>query len=428
MDQQLWNQWRCDCVTTLLRDIRRSVKSLRPQLVLTAAVGADRKQALSKFQDVGQWWKERLLDAVVPMNYTGCQKTFRSRVEHEWQGTARKHCTPLTTKLCRQRYTAKRGLVDAEEWKEWVRPPEPAVIMGTSLEFGDSSLHQRQLFLALQRFGHFSIFCYSSLFGLGCKTVAEKHGLLLPFLKILADASSMFSSSQNRLPVYPFRVRDKLVHPEEEFPDQLHFLEQVPCGLAFRHVDEHRAELTLWGKRKIRKVIYGYNNDNFMYCSRRTHRRILLKKHRKKAQSGEDGKMHFFSQSRVKDLAHDLDEIHDLMPMKNWEAVKMSEAIGEEDNDLIAVLDGRPSHRNLNFISASKSWSQVDVFSGVLQVKAPQSKLKVSMAWGCTPLSYLNQYPVHIKSNKRIPYHSSLLTQLAITLLTNWRFGRSTSS
>lgn len=47
---KLWDQWRCNSVTSLLRDIRRTVKSLRPQIVLTAAVGAERKQALSKFQ------------------------------------------------------------------------------------------------------------------------------------------------------------------------------------------------------------------------------------------------------------------------------------------------------------------------------------------------------------------------------------------
>jgi uncharacterized lipoprotein YddW (UPF0748 family) len=46
----VWDQWRCDCVTALLRDIRRTAKSLRPQLVLSAAVAVDRKEALSRFQ------------------------------------------------------------------------------------------------------------------------------------------------------------------------------------------------------------------------------------------------------------------------------------------------------------------------------------------------------------------------------------------
>lgn len=48
--------------------------------------------------------------------------------------------------------------------EDWAPLPAPAVIMGTSVESGDCRLHQKQLALALQRFGHFSVFCYSSLF------------------------------------------------------------------------------------------------------------------------------------------------------------------------------------------------------------------------------------------------------------------------
>jgi hypothetical protein len=48
--------------------------------------------------------------------------------------------------------------------EDWAPLPAPAVIMGTSVESGDCHLHQKQLALALQRFGHFSVFCYSSLF------------------------------------------------------------------------------------------------------------------------------------------------------------------------------------------------------------------------------------------------------------------------
>eukprot|EP00897_Mesotaenium_endlicherianum_P005518 jgi/Mesen1/4995/ME000248S04273 len=47
---QEWARWRSECVTALLRDIRRRAKSCRPQLVLSAAVGVERQQALSKFQ------------------------------------------------------------------------------------------------------------------------------------------------------------------------------------------------------------------------------------------------------------------------------------------------------------------------------------------------------------------------------------------
>lgn len=46
----LWDQWRSDCVTALVRDVCRTAKSIRPQIVLTAAVGAERLNALSHFQ------------------------------------------------------------------------------------------------------------------------------------------------------------------------------------------------------------------------------------------------------------------------------------------------------------------------------------------------------------------------------------------
>ena len=68
-----------------MRDIRRSSKTLRPDLVLTAAVGAEAGEALKRFQDVGKWRREGLVDAVVPMNYTPCHHTFRSRADSEWK-------------------------------------------------------------------------------------------------------------------------------------------------------------------------------------------------------------------------------------------------------------------------------------------------------------------------------------------------------
>lgn len=55
-------------------------------------------------------------------------------------------------------------LVSDDSIVGWSRPPEPAIVMGTSVEFGDSRLLQKQLALALQRFGHFSVFSYASLF------------------------------------------------------------------------------------------------------------------------------------------------------------------------------------------------------------------------------------------------------------------------
>ena len=82
---KVWDQWRCDSVTALLRDIRGASQALRPDLVLSAAVGAEAGEALKRFQDVAAWRRERLVDAVVPMNYTRCHQTFRFRADSEWR-------------------------------------------------------------------------------------------------------------------------------------------------------------------------------------------------------------------------------------------------------------------------------------------------------------------------------------------------------
>jgi hypothetical protein len=117
--------------------------------------------------------KERLLDAVVPMNYTICHKTFRLRVERDWAIEVDRSSSGLCTKKLplRKRPKHPKGNRMAPEQfvkeaivEDWAPLPAPAVIMGTSVESGDCRLHQKQLALALQRFGHFSVFCYSSLF------------------------------------------------------------------------------------------------------------------------------------------------------------------------------------------------------------------------------------------------------------------------
>lgn len=76
-----WNQWRADCVTQLVHDIRTKVKRANPRAALTAAVSADPKRAKrAYFQDSGRWIAEGLVDAVFPMNYDADMKGFDGKL------------------------------------------------------------------------------------------------------------------------------------------------------------------------------------------------------------------------------------------------------------------------------------------------------------------------------------------------------------
>ncbi|GAQ90798.1 hypothetical protein KFL_006860060 [Klebsormidium nitens] len=220
----VWDQWRCDCVTALLKDIHRGVKSLRPAAVLTAAVGVQKDEALARFQDVETWWKERLIDAVIPMNYTNCHRDFRSKLEADWRAEWRALSTfanslwdrslkvrerprpprPLrrTFKRLRDKWRHRQEEQatnpDEPRGHQWAPPPPPGVIVGMSVEYGPTAAHQKQLMLALQRFGHFAIFCYSALFESsraggaiqnGAPARARRRAELVPFLKVLAAAA-----------------------------------------------------------------------------------------------------------------------------------------------------------------------------------------------------------------------------------------------
>jgi hypothetical protein len=80
---------------------------------------------------------------------------------------------------------------------QWAPPPPPGVIVGMSVEYGQTAAHQKQLMLALQRFGHFAVFCYSALFESSRAGLLQKEALararrraeLVPFLKVLAAAA-----------------------------------------------------------------------------------------------------------------------------------------------------------------------------------------------------------------------------------------------
>ncbi|MGD2109781.1 MAG: family 10 glycosylhydrolase [Phycisphaerae bacterium] len=73
----LWSGWRTEQVNRLVRNVRSMVRKVRPQVALSAAVGASPDEAKREhFQDARRWINEGLLDLVFPMNYTSDTQAF----------------------------------------------------------------------------------------------------------------------------------------------------------------------------------------------------------------------------------------------------------------------------------------------------------------------------------------------------------------
>ena len=78
----LWDQFRRDQVSMLVRRIYRSVKEVRPDLVISAALFADPKAArVKRYQDWWGWLADGVLDVAVPMAYTTDREQFDAWVE-----------------------------------------------------------------------------------------------------------------------------------------------------------------------------------------------------------------------------------------------------------------------------------------------------------------------------------------------------------
>lgn len=78
----LWDQFRRDQVSTLVRRIYRSVKEVRPELVISAALFADPKEARVRlYQSWWSWLADGILDVAVPMAYTTDHEQFDAWVE-----------------------------------------------------------------------------------------------------------------------------------------------------------------------------------------------------------------------------------------------------------------------------------------------------------------------------------------------------------
>jgi uncharacterized lipoprotein YddW (UPF0748 family) len=67
-----WNKAKCDRITELVRRVSRSVKELRPEVKVSAAVFPDPGTAYWRVsQDWRRWLEEGLVDIVCPMIYSG---------------------------------------------------------------------------------------------------------------------------------------------------------------------------------------------------------------------------------------------------------------------------------------------------------------------------------------------------------------------
>ena len=78
----LWDQFRRDQVSMLVRRIYRSVKEVRPDLIVSAALVPDPKEArVKRYQDWWGWLADGVLDVAVPMAYTTDHEQFDAWVE-----------------------------------------------------------------------------------------------------------------------------------------------------------------------------------------------------------------------------------------------------------------------------------------------------------------------------------------------------------
>ena len=79
-DRAAFRKWKTDCVTELVRRVRYRMSRLPRRVLLTVAVNPD-MQRIRKglLQDWPRWARERLVDAVFPMNYTHDLSIFQAR-------------------------------------------------------------------------------------------------------------------------------------------------------------------------------------------------------------------------------------------------------------------------------------------------------------------------------------------------------------
>ncbi len=79
-EPEKWNQWRTECVTSLVKEIRGAMITAKPNALLTAAVFATPEVALATQQDWVRWLRRGWIDAAVPMIYSESDEAFERKL------------------------------------------------------------------------------------------------------------------------------------------------------------------------------------------------------------------------------------------------------------------------------------------------------------------------------------------------------------
>lgn len=83
-DAAAFSRWKADCVTRLVEEVSAAVRAEHRAPVLTAAVFPEPEAALEKVhQDWPEWAERRLVDGLLPMNYSGDDGDFGRRARAE---------------------------------------------------------------------------------------------------------------------------------------------------------------------------------------------------------------------------------------------------------------------------------------------------------------------------------------------------------
>jgi len=112
-----FRQWKVDCVTRLVEEVRARLRAECSPTLLSAAVLADPERALESGQDWRTWGRRGLVDAIVPMAYQEDDQRFKQLVQRARAAAGRaaliagvgmfKHGDPLQT--ARQMEIARRA-------------------------------------------------------------------------------------------------------------------------------------------------------------------------------------------------------------------------------------------------------------------------------------------------------------------------------
>ncbi|MDI6829633.1 MAG: family 10 glycosylhydrolase, partial [Armatimonadota bacterium] len=76
-----WHMWRENLINTFVRDVNKELKSIKPEIKVSAAVFPDPKDArLNVLQNWQHWAANGWLDFLAPMSYTGGAKDFQRQI------------------------------------------------------------------------------------------------------------------------------------------------------------------------------------------------------------------------------------------------------------------------------------------------------------------------------------------------------------